>query len=96
MDEQKKIWALGTTTTRVLESVARTQQLRGSTDILLQVGSEFQMVDCLMTNFHQPESTLLALVSGFAGLEKVKSCYQWAIARQFKLFSYGDLSVWLK
>lgn len=94
--EQKKIWALGTTTTRVLESVARTQQLRGSTDILLQVGSEFQMVDCLMTNFHQPESTLLALVSGFAGLEKVKSCYQWAIARQFKLFSYGDLSVWLK
>lgn len=91
----KKIWSLGTTTTRVLESVARTEILFGSTDILLQEGSEFKVVDRLLTNFHQPESTLLALVSGFAGTKTVKECYQWAIAKKFRLFSYGDLSVWI-
>lgn len=94
--EGYKVWSLGTTTTRVLESVARTGRLSGATDILLQVGSEFKIVDRLMTNFHQPQSTLLALVSGFAGLEKVKKAYAWAIERQFKLFSYGDFSIWLK
>ncbi len=92
----KKIWSLGTTTTRVLESVARTNKLQGETDILLQVGSEFKIVDVLLTNFHQPESTLMALVAGFAGLKKVQSCYQWAIEKKFKLFSYGDFSVWFK
>ncbi len=92
----RAIWSLGTTTTRVLESVGRSQKLSGSTDILLQVGSEFKVVDRLLTNFHQPESTLLALVAGFAGLAAVKHNYSWAIARKFKLFSYGDLSVWIK
>ncbi len=92
----KKIWALGSTTTRVLESVSRTKILCGSTDILLQEGSEFKIVDRLLTNFHQPESTLLALVAGFSNLEKVKSSYAWAIEKRFRLFSYGDLSVWIK
>lgn len=92
----KKIWALGTTTTRVVESVAKTGLLFGSTDILLQEGSEFNIIDRLLTNFHQPESTLLALVAGFSGLEKVKQCYHWAIEKKFRLFSYGDLSVWIK
>lgn len=92
----RKIWALGTTATRVLESVARTGKFSGETNLLLQEGSEFFVVDRLMTNFHQPESTLLALVSGFAGLTRVKQCYQWAIDHKFKLFSYGDFSVWLK
>lgn len=91
-----KVWSLGTTSTRVLESVARTEKLFGETDILLQAGSEFKIVDRLMTNFHQPESTLLALVSGFSSLENVKKSYQWAIAKKFKLFSYGDLSVWVR
>lgn len=91
-----QIWSLGTTTTRVLESVARTKQLSGQTDILLQVGSEFKIVDRLMTNFHQPESTLLALVAGFSGLDCVRKSYSWAIEKKFKLFSYGDFSVWLK
>jgi S-adenosylmethionine:tRNA ribosyltransferase-isomerase len=95
-ENHRKVWALGTTTTRVLESVARGGPLFGSTDILLQEGSEFKVVDRLLTNFHQPESTLLALVAGFAGLENVKKCYSWAIERKFRLFSYGDLSVWLK
>jgi len=91
-----KVWALGTTVTRTLETVARTKALAGSSEILLQEGSEFLVVDRLMTNFHQPESTLLALVSGFSSLENVKKNYAWAIERKFKLFSYGDFSVWLK
>lgn len=91
----KGIWSLGTTSTRVLESVARTGVLSGSTQILLQQGSEFKIVNRLLTNFHQPESTLLALVAGFVGLSRVKACYEWAVKKQFKLFSYGDLSVWL-
>lgn len=92
----KSIWTLGTTVTRTLETVARTEQLLGESKLLLQAGSEFKIVDRLLTNFHQPESTLLALVAGFVGLEKTKSSYQWAIERKFKLFSYGDLSVWIR
>lgn len=91
-----KIWALGTTVTRTLETAARTHKLSGASELLLQEGSEFLVVDRLMTNFHQPESTLLALVSGFSSLANVKKNYAWAIERKFKLFSYGDLSVWLK
>lgn len=98
-----KLWALGTTSTRALESAARGLlgrdlhgNFKGFTKILIQPPYEFQVVDRLLTNFHQPQSTLLALVSAFAGLDKVKACYQWAIARNFRLFSYGDLSVWLK
>lgn len=88
------VWALGTTVTRTLETVARTKKLAGQSDLLLQVGSEFKIVNRLLTNFHQPESTLLALVSAFAGLEKTRACYRWAIAKKFRLFSYGDLSAW--
>lgn len=91
-----KIWALGTTSTRALETIAQTNRLAGSTNLLLQPGSKFNIVDCLLTNFHQPESTLLALVASFSSLDKVKSCYSWAIERKFRLFSYGDLSVWVK
>lgn len=93
---EHKIWTMGTTSARVVESVARTNLLSGSTDILLQEGSEFKIVDRLLTNFHQPESTLLALVAGFAGLKRVRSSYEWAIKNKFRLFSYGDLSVWIK
>lgn len=101
--DQRKVWALGTTATRALESAAggllnRDAQgnLSGFTKILIQPPYDFQIVDRLLTNFHQPQSTLLALVSAFAGLSTVKACYQWAIARNFRLFSYGDLSLWLK
>jgi len=98
-----KIWAVGTTAARALESGANgllekdlSGNLKGFTKILIQPPYQFQLVDRLLTNFHQPQSTLLALVSAFAGLSEVKACYQWAIARNFRLFSYGDLSVWLK
>jgi len=99
--QNKKIWALGTTATRSIESAALgmlTEQasgdLSGFTKLLIQPGYEFKLTDCLLTNFHQPQSTLMALVGAFAGLGRVKECYQWAIARKMKLFSYGDLSVW--
>lgn len=95
-NENRGIWALGTTVTRTLETVARTQKQSGFSDLLLQPGSEFKIVNRLLTNFHQPESTLLALVAGFSDLELVKKSYQWAIERKFRLFSYGDLSVWIK
>lgn len=99
----RKIWALGTTVTRTLESAGggllsqdAQGNLSGFTKILIQPPYQFRIVDRLLTNFHQPQSTLLALVSAFAGLDTVKACYQWAIARNFRLFSYGDLSVWHK
>ncbi len=93
---KNKIWALGTTSTRVLETIARTNRMKGATNLLLQPGSDFNIVDRLLTNFHQPESTLLALVASFSSLEQVKQSYTWAIERKFRLFSYGDLSVWIK
>jgi S-adenosylmethionine:tRNA ribosyltransferase-isomerase len=97
------VWALGTTVARALES-APLKLLKknsdgdffGATNLKIMPGFQWQVVDCLATNFHQPESTLLALVAGFAGLENVKKNYQWAIERRFRLFSYGDLTVWKK
>lgn len=96
-----KIWALGTTTTRSLESAgggllsgSAQTGFRGFTKLLIQPGYQFKVVDRLLTNFHQPQSTLLALVAGFSSLERVKACYQWAIERKFRLFSYGDLTCW--
>ncbi|WII71597.1 tRNA preQ1(34) S-adenosylmethionine ribosyltransferase-isomerase QueA [Bdellovibrio sp. 22V] len=97
----KKVWALGTTSTRSLESVGQgllsgsdSEGYRGFTKLLIQPGYKFKIVDYLLTNFHQPQSTLLALVAGFSSLERVKACYQWAIERKFRLFSYGDLTCW--
>ncbi len=95
-----RVWALGTTVARSLEAQAlghlpeTTTGFTGTTDLLIQEGFKFQIVDVLMTNFHQPKSTLLALVSGYAGNNSVMAAYRWAIANQFRLFSYGDLSVW--
>lgn len=95
-----KVWGLGTTVTRSLESWAAgmlnkcEDGFSGDTQLFIYPGYEFKVVNCLMTNFHQPKSSLLALVSAFAGYKNVMEAYEWAIERQFKLFSYGDLSVW--
>ena len=100
--EGRRVWCLGTTAVRAVESVAQNlitasdTGFFGSTKLLIQPGYEFQVVDRLLTNFHQPQSTLLALVGAFAGLDQVKACYSWAIERRFRLFSYGDLSVWIR
>jgi S-adenosylmethionine:tRNA ribosyltransferase-isomerase len=100
--EGRKIWALGTTAARALESWAlgmleeTFSGSRGATKLFIQPGHKFEVVDCLLTNFHQPESTLLALVSAFAGRDIVLQAYSYAIEKKFRLFSYGDLSVWVK
>jgi S-adenosylmethionine:tRNA ribosyltransferase-isomerase len=101
--EGRPVWALGTTVVRTLESWGQgrlTKQangnFEGATDLFIYPGFEFKIVDNMMTNFHQPKSTLLAMVSAFYGLEKVQSVYRWAIEREFRLFSYGDLTVWIK
>lgn len=97
----RRVWALGTTVTRALESWAHgglkeneDGGFSGDTDIFIRPGFQFEVVDGLLTNFHQPRSTLLALVSAFVGHENALSAYRWAIEREFRLFSYGDLSIW--
>lgn len=96
----KRIWALGTTSLRSIESWSRGYFKKegnyfvGETDLFLKPGDEFQICNGLLTNFHQPGSTLMALVSAFSSLEDVKQTYQFAIKNKFRLFSYGDLSIW--
>jgi len=85
-----RLLAVGTTTVRTLETYAKTKQLSGDTNIFITPGFEFQMVDLLLTNFHLPKSTLMMLVSAFAGYERVMSLYQHAIKNQYRFFSYGD------
>jgi len=97
-----RIWALGTTVARTLESLAQGLLERsedgasGMTKLFLYPPYDFKNVDVLLTNFHQPRSTLLALVAAFAGLDQVKANYRWAIENRFRMFSYGDLSAWKK
>ena len=85
-----RLVAVGTTTVRTLETYAKTKQPSGDTNIFITPGFEFQMVDVLLTNFHLPKSTLMMLVSAFAGYERVMSLYQHAIKNQYRFFSYGD------
>ena len=97
-----RVFALGTTVARSLEAWAAghlapcEDGVRGHTDLFIRPPYQFSMVDVLMTNFHQPKSTLLALVSAFAGVESTMKGYQYAIEKEFRLFSYGHLSVWIK
>ena len=89
----KKVTAIGTTALRALESAARSGKLvagNGETDIFITPGYKFKVVDRLLTNFHLPKSTLLMLVSAFAGFENIQKSYQHAIAQEYRFFSYGD------
>jgi len=88
-----RVVAVGTTSVRALESAAREGELapfQGDTDIFITPGYAFRVVDALITNFHLPESTLLMLVSAFAGFDEVKAAYAHAIEQQYRFFSYGD------
>ena len=92
-----RVIAVGTTAVRSLESVALTVSegeslvpYAGDTDIFLYPGSEFRVVDAMITNFHLPESTLLMLVSAFTGVEPIRAAYAAAIANRYRFFSYGD------
>ena len=85
-----RVIAIGTTSLRALESQANTQQSSGETNLFITPGYQFKVVDGLLTNFHLPKSTLLMLVSAFAGVENIRSAYQHAINQQYRFFSYGD------
>ena len=85
-----KVLAVGTTTVRTLESWAASGQTSGDTQIFITPGFEFKVVDRLITNFHLPKSTLMMLVSAFAGYEHIMGLYHHAIAQQYRFFSYGD------
>ncbi len=89
----KRIIAVGTTTTRTLESFAENGFLKhGShfTDIFIYPGKKLQIIDGLITNFHMPESTLMMLVSAFAGYENIMNAYKIAVEKKYRFFSYGD------
>ena len=94
----KRVIAVGTTSVRSLESAAKAALENGTalapffsdTDIFIYPGYKFQVIDAMLTNFHLSESTLIMLVSAFAGKENVMSAYQEAIAQQYRFFSYGD------
>jgi len=88
-----RIVAVGTTTVRSLEAASSSGQLQafaGETDIFIYPGYQFRSIDALITNFHLPESTLLMLISAFAGKDEVIRCYEEAVAEQYRFFSYGD------
>lgn len=85
-----RVVAVGTTTVRTLESWAASGNSSGDTSIFITPGFEFRVVDRLITNFHLPRSTLLMLVSAFAGYERVMALYRHAVERRYRFFSYGD------
>ncbi len=84
------VFAVGTTTARVLESVAGGGPLAGRTTLFIVPGYEFRRVDALVTNFHLPRSSLLALVMAFAGVEETKRLYRLAIEERYRFLSFGD------
>ena len=85
-----QVLAVGTTTVRVLETLARGAPLSGRTSLFVKPGFEFRRVDVLLTNFHLPRSTLLALVMAFAGVEKTRELYRVAVAERYRFYSFGD------
>ena len=85
-----RVLAVGTTTVRVLETVARGAPLAGRTDLFVTPGFEFRRVDYLLTNFHLPRSTLLALVMAFAGVEETRRLYRLAVEERYRFYSFGD------
>ena len=90
---QGRIIAVGTTVVRALESIAqqgRIEAFQGETDIFITPGFEFKVIDAMVTNFHLPESSLIMLVSAFAGTQTILKSYQHAINSDYRFYSYGD------
>lgn len=98
-DERRRVIAVGTTTTRTLEGVARSRGSvvsgTGRTDLFIYPGFTFRVVDGLFTNFHLPRSSLLMLVSAFAGRERILAAYREAIEKGYRFYSYGDAMLFL-
>ncbi|MBR5927077.1 MAG: S-adenosylmethionine:tRNA ribosyltransferase-isomerase, partial [Spirochaetia bacterium] len=95
--EGRRIVSVGTTSTRVLETVAAAdpemKPCAGDTQIFIYPGYQFKFVDRLFTNFHTPESTLLMLVSAFAGRDLIMKAYEHAVKERYHFFSYGDCMI---
>jgi S-adenosylmethionine:tRNA ribosyltransferase-isomerase len=85
-----RVLAVGTTTVRVLETIARRAPLAGRTELFITPGFDFRRTDALLTNFHLPRSTLLALVMAFAGVEETRRLYRLAVAERYRFYSFGD------
>jgi S-adenosylmethionine:tRNA ribosyltransferase-isomerase len=86
----ERVLAVGTTTVRVLETLALGAPLAGRTELFVTPGFEFRRVDALLTNFHLPRSTLLALVMAFAGVEETRRLYRLAVEERYRFYSFGD------
>lgn len=90
----RRVVAVGTTVVRTLETVAQAQgkvvPASGESRLFITPGFQFQVVDALMTNFHLPKTTLLMLVSAFAGIDTVRQMYAWAVQERYRFYSYGD------
>lgn len=92
-DDGGRIIAVGTTSVRVLETIAtdsKVEAASGRTSLFIRPGYKFKIVDAMITNFHLPKSTLLALVAAFAGLDNILAAYKHAIEQQYRFYSYGD------
>ena len=90
IEAAERVLAVGTTSVRVLETLARGGPLTGRTDLFVYPPFEFRRVNALLTNFHLPHSTLLALVMAFAGVEETRELYRLAIAERYRFYSFGD------
>jgi S-adenosylmethionine:tRNA ribosyltransferase-isomerase len=86
----RRVLAVGTTSLRALETAAQTGELSGESGLFVYPGFRFRAVDRLLTNFHLPRSTLLMLVSAFAGKDRILRAYRHAIEKRYRFFSYGD------
>jgi S-adenosylmethionine:tRNA ribosyltransferase-isomerase len=85
-----RVLAVGTTSVRVLETLAREGPLAGRTSLFITPGFDFRRVDALLTNFHLPRSTLLALVMALAGVEQTRELYRLAVEERYRFYSFGD------
>ena len=96
-DNGKRVVCVGTTSCRTVESAAdengRMKETSGWTEIFIYPGYKFKVLDCLITNFHLPESTLVMLVSALAGRENVLAAYEEAIKEEYRFFSFGDAMI---
>jgi S-adenosylmethionine:tRNA ribosyltransferase-isomerase len=90
IEAANRVLAVGTTSVRVLETLARGGPLAGRTDLFVYPPFEFKRVNALLTNFHLPRSSLLALVMAFAGVEETRELYRLAIAERYRFYSFGD------
>ena len=95
IDRATRVISVGTTSCRTLEAWARTGKSAGATNLFIHPPFEFKVVDALLTNFHLPKSTLLMLVSAFAGRERTLEAYAEAVKERYRFFSYGDASLWI-